>query len=246
MKRLILTLAALSLQAQAGSLVHWHDVSVTGLYGDNFKLAPSDQQATLTLESAGGWRYGDWFLFQDFTHFRNSRGSDSTTYGELTTRLSSAKIFGTDYGKGALKDLSLAMSLEQGKGDVESLLCGVGVDLKLPGADYFKVNAYRRQGLASDNISDGWQLSPSFKSSLPLGKSQLVLDGYIDWVISYDDARKEETFHFNPQLKYDLGALLMDRHNTLMVGIEYSLWLNKYGIKGVDQDNVALIVKYHL
>lgn len=246
MKRLLLPLTMLTLPTQAAPLVNWHDFSVTGLYGEDFKLAPSDQQFTLTLESAGDWRYGDWFLFQDFTHFHHSLGSERSNYGELTTRFSSAKIFDVKYDNNIVNDLSLALSLEEGKGDVESLLYGLGVDFNLPTADYFKVNFYRRQGLNSDNISDGWQLSPSFKFSWPLGDSQVVFDGYIDWVVSYDEAIKEETFHFNPQLKYDLGAYLMGKKNKLMIGVEYSLWLNKYGVKGEDQNNFSFIIKYHM
>jgi len=30
-----------------------------------------------------------------------------------------------------------------------------------------------------------------------------------------------------------------------LVGIEYDLWTNKYGVKGVDQDTYSVIAQYH-
>ena len=146
-----------------------------------------------------------------------------------------------------MTDLSLALALEEGEGPVKSFLYGLGMDIKVPYFSYFQLNTYRRNATGSDNISDGWQLSPSFRMDFPVGNSNIVFDGYIDWVFATDEAAYETNFHFNPQLKYDLGAVVLGEHqkNKLFVGIEYDYWQNKYGVNGIDQNTYSVIAKYH-
>ncbi|MEC4727634.1 ion channel protein Tsx [Shewanella sp. D64] len=236
-------------QAFAGDIIHWWDVSVTALYGENYDLAPSEKQTTLTFETAGGWKYGDWFAFQDVTYFNGSNvDKEQTTYGEITTRFSAGKIFDTKVGFGPVTDLSLALSLEEGEGPVKSFLYGVGSDIDIPYFSFFNLNLFRRSAISDDNISDGWQVSPSFKIEFPVGNSSIVFDGYVDWVFAVDDANYSEGIHVNPQLKYDLGAAIMGESSKghLYVGIEYDYWKNKYGVEGIDQNTYSVIVKYHL
>lgn len=244
-----LLLALLTAQpAVADDMIQWWDISATALYGDDYDLAPSDQQTTITIETAGGWKYGDWFAFQDFTFFNgNNGGKDSTTYGEISPRFSASKISGKTVGAGALTDVSLALTFEEGEGPVKSFLYGVGLDFKIPYFSYFQLNTYRRDAISSGNMSDGWQLTPVFRMDFPVGHSNIVLDGFIDWVFSADHTGYEENFHFNPQVKYDLGAAIMGDHkkNKLFVGIEYDYWKNKYGVKGIDQNTYSVIAKYH-
>lgn len=249
MKKTCLCLALmLSPQAFAGDLVQWWDFSATTLYGEDYDLAPSDKQATITLETAGGWKYGDWFAFQDFIYFKgNDTGMQSTTYGEISPRFSASKIFGEKIAFGPITDLSLALTYEEGEGPVHSLLYGLGVDVAVPYFTYLNFNTYRRDGMSTGNNSDGWQFTPVFRIDIPVGSANIVLDGFIDWVFATDDNGYEENFHFNPQLKYDLGKSLFGDHqaNKLLVGIEYDLWTNKYGVKGVDQDTYSVIAQYH-
>ncbi|MCE9687595.1 ion channel protein Tsx [Shewanella sp. AS16] len=249
MKKTALCLALmLSPQAFADNLVQWTDFSITGLYGDDYKLAPSDEQTGFTLETAGGWQYGDWFAFQDLIYFDgNNGGQDSSTYGELSTRFSAGKILGKKITWGAITDASLALTYEEGEGPVNSLLYGLGLDFALPYFNYFSLNTYRRDAQSSGNHSDGWQFTPVFRIDFPIGNSKLVLDGFADWVFATDDDGYHSNFHFNPQLKYDLGQLIFGGHkqDKLFVGIEYDLWQNKYGVKGVDQHTYSVIAKYH-
>lgn len=117
----------------------------------------------------------------------------------------------------------------------------------LPYLTYLNFNTYRRDAMSSGNISDGWQFTPVFRIDIPVGSANIILDGFIDWVFATDNSGYEENFHFNPQLKYDLGKSLFGDHkaNKLLVGIEYDLWTNKYGVKGVDQDTYSVIAQYH-
>ncbi|MCL1146947.1 ion channel protein Tsx [Shewanella sp. 10N.261.52.F9] len=247
-KQLLCIALLISPQALADDMINWWDASVTALYGDNYDLAPSDKQTTLTFETAGDWKYGDWFAFQDVTYFNGSNaGKNNTTYGEISTRLSAGKILGKSVGFGPVTDLSLALTLEEGEGPVKTFLYGVGMDINVPYFSYFQLNTYRRHALSSDNISDGWQLTPSFRMDFPVGNSNIVFDGFIDWIFASDNSAYETNFHFNPQLKYDLGAVVFGEHkkNKLFVGIEYDYWQNKYGVDGIDQNTYSVIAKYH-
>lgn len=243
-----LSLPALAHDTSNNNLVQWWDFNATALYGENYDLAPSGTQATLTLETAGAWKYGDWFAFQDFVYFKgNHHGVTSTTYGEISPRFSASKIFGEQITFGPISDVSLALTYEEGEGPVHSLLYGLGLDMNIPYFTFFNLNTYRRNGLSSGNNSDGWQITPAFRLDIPVGAANFVVDGFIDWVFASDEAGYEENFHFNPQLKYDLGKTLFGDHkaNTLLVGIEYDLWTNKYGVKGVDQNTYSVIAQYH-
>lgn len=247
MKKTCLCLALLAMAPQAYSedLVQWTDTSVTVLYGNDYKLDP-DQQTTVTVESAGAWKYGDWFAFHDFIHFNNNGLSDhNTNYGEISPRFSASKILGTKVGAGAISDVSLAFTMEHGDGPVETFLYGVGVDVQVPYFSYLQLNTYRRS--ANDNNSTGWQFTPCYRLDIPVGNSNLVIDGFIDWVFASDEDSYSNNIHINPQIKYDLGSVIFGeaQKNKLMVGIEYDYWKNKYGVDGVNQSTYSVIVKYH-
>ncbi|EXF46468.1 nucleoside-binding outer membrane protein [Pseudomonas sp. BAY1663] len=89
----------------------------------------------------------------------------------------------------------------------------------------------------------------------PVGKSDILFDGYIDWVVNDAGSKSKgnylaKNFHFNPQVKYDLGKALDYTPGKLYVGIEYDYWTNKYGIEdssafNTDNNVTNFIVKAH-
>ncbi|MEI6859701.1 MAG: outer membrane protein OmpK [Shewanella sp.] len=240
--------------ACAESLIQWSDFSVTGLYGDNFEVDPAEQ-TTITLQTAGGWKYGDWFAFQDFIHFNGEQSdSDFANYGEYGTRFSASKISGSKVGFGALTDLSLALQYEQGSAAASTVLYGLGSSWDVPGFNFLSVNVYYRTELRNPSgesgASDGWQLTPSW--GVNFGNTGIVFDGYIDWVFSPSEDSYEPMLHINPQLKYDLGSVINGKSGHFYVGVEYSYWKNKYGIPNgipgleVDQSVFSFLLQYHL
>ncbi len=244
--RTLIALAALAtLPAQA--TIQWQDNSLTYLYGQDFAVTPDTQQ-TLTFEHASGWDQGDLFIFVDGFRFNGVDGDNTGWYGEIAPRLSLGKLTGNDFSAGPVKDVLFAATYEFGEGAVETWLWGAGVDLALPGFDFFQLNVYRRnpQGERDGNT---WQFTPVWKMSFPLGDSKLVFDGFADWVVD-NDGGYHANLHFNPQLKYDLGMIQGLGPDRLFVGIEYDYWSNKFGIKDshgfdTDQSVVNLLVKYH-
>jgi nucleoside-specific outer membrane channel protein Tsx len=247
-------------QASAADLLQWQNNSVSYLYGKDYKVDSPIQQ-TVTLEHVSGWSFGDVFLFVDSIHFngkgnldKNGGFDESTYYGEFAPRLSFGKLSGADLKAGPVTDVLLAATYEFGENDTKAYLIGPGFDLAIPGFDYFQLNVYRRH-LESDADGDGlWQITPVWSYTLPVGSSDLVIDGYIDWVVG-NDGEYRNNLHFNPQIKYDLGKALNLSAKQLYVGVEYDFWKNKYGIEEggpltpivgrSDQNTASLLVKLH-
>ena len=242
--------------AMAGDLLQWQNNSLTYLYGKDFAVNPEIQQ-TFTFEHADAWKYGDNFLFIDKIFYNGKKdGSNgpNTYYGEFSPRLSFGKIFDQNLSFGPVKDVLLAMTYEFGEGDTESYLIGPGFDLDIPGFDYFQLNFYQRNtegSRAGDNV---WQITPVWAYTIPVGKSDILIDGFMDWVVDNDETKKRGTYHanlhFNPQIKYDLGKALDMGEKQLYVGIEYDYWKDKYGIENssgfdTNQNTASLLVKVH-
>lgn len=149
----------------------------------------------------------------------------------------------------------LATTYEFGEDDVESYLIGPGFDLAIPGFDYFSLNFYHRETDGSRDGSGVWQITPVWSYTIPVGKSDIVIDGFMDWVVD-NDKSYHANLHFNPQIKYDLGKAMNWGEKQLYVGIEYDYWKDKYGIdndsflgdvilRGTDQNTASLLVKAH-
>ncbi|HZX81354.1 MAG TPA: outer membrane protein OmpK [Lysobacter sp.] len=241
----------------ASDPLQWQNNSASYLYGRDFTVGP-DVQQTLTLEHASGWSVGDLFAFVDLTAFNGEEDAAtgaSSWYGEIAPRLSFGKLAGKPLAAGPVRDVLLAGAVEFGEGPVETALLGVGVDLAVPGFDYVQVNAYRRQSLHSGDVRS-WQLTPAWRATLPLGRSDLVIDGYIDW-IPVNRGGRHANLHVSPQIKYDLGKALGGPAQRVYAGIEYDYWSDKYGIDddgplgrdvlgGTDQNTFSLLLKVHL
>jgi len=237
----------------AGDLLQWQGNSITYLYGKDFTVNPEIQQ-TFTFEHADQWKYGDNFIFFDRIFYNGKKDAGNgpnTYYGEISPRLSFGKIFDQKIEFGPVKDVLLAMTYEFGEGDTEAYLIGPGFDLNVPGFDYFQLNFYQRTtdgSRAGDNV---WQITPAWAYTIPVGSSDILIDGFMDWVVDNDENRRgtyHANLHFNPQIKYDLGKALKMGEKQLYVGIEYDYWKNKYGIKDsgdfdTDQNTASLLVK---
>ncbi|WP_394558589.1 outer membrane protein OmpK [Aquipseudomonas alcaligenes] len=247
--------------ASAEGLLHWQSNSLTYLYGQSYKVNPNIQQ-TLTFEHADGWKYGDNFFFFDKIFYNgedDSQVGSNTYYGEFQPRLSVGKIFDQKIQFGPVTDVLLAMTYEFGEGDTESYLIGPGFDLAIPGFDFFQLNFYNRTTDGSRPGDDVWQITPAWSYTIPVGDSDVVIDGFMDWVVDNDENSRgtyHANLHFNPQIKYDLGKALGWGAKQLYVGIEYDYWKDKYGIDddsflgdeilgGTDQNTFSWIAKVY-
>ena len=245
---LTLSLALCLSPASLGEPV-WTDFSGAYVAGSGFTLDP-DQQRTVSLEYASGYRWGDTFTYLDTTFFRGDERTYSL-FGEPAARWS---VMDSDEDRStqAVTDVLVAASLEFGSGTVETFTLGPSVDLNVPGSDYLHLGLMRRESLnrSGFNNSDGWQFVPTWSLTIPAGRSEWVIDGFAKWIFATDHSDYHPNFQFNPQIKYNIGKHLSGADKRMYLGIEYYYWSNKYGVKSSptadsDQHAVSFLAKYH-
>ncbi|GAB3390061.1 outer membrane protein OmpK [Azotobacter armeniacus] len=242
---------------EGGSPLLWQDNSVSYLWGKDYEVTTHHQQ-NLTFEHFSLWNWGDLWAFWDNYWFNggSTANGNHQYYGEITPRFSLGKLTGKDMSFGPVKDVLLAVSYQYGSGDVEALRFGPGFDFDIPGFNFVQLNVLYIKPEGSRHASGSWMLNPVWSITFPVGRSDILFDGFMDWTInnrsdSSDPSRNyHSNLHFNPQIKYDLGKLMNFGEKRLYVGIEYNYWSNKYGIKDTshfdtNQNATSLLVKYH-
>lgn len=216
-------LLLVSLSSNAETL--WTDFSATLLKGNNYQLGDNNR-TVFTFEHAGGYSWGDSFLFVDRLQSANG---NKETYAEISPRFQLSQ-----YQNDLFKNIYFATTAEIGDGFTHYLM-GVGTSLKVPHFTYFNVNLYHRNNDSGDN---GQQVTVTWQ--VPI--AGLTYDGFLDYVPSNDNS--STSYNFTSQLKYNIADLLSIK-NKLYVGVEYVYWHNKYGVNNIDEKNVNLLLKYH-
>ncbi|MFV5463387.1 outer membrane protein OmpK [Acinetobacter towneri] len=218
----------------------WQDFSVTGLYGENYKspFLTGDQeieQSTVTFEYAAGFKYGDFFAFADRS---NNDVDGNDTYFEVSPRLSLGAVSGQKLAFGPIKDVLIATTWEGGEG-FNNYLYGIGFALDIPYTQYANVNFYKAD---NDLTKDDYQMTITYAVPFKIGSEEFLADAFLDWSTAEDDHASE--LNWTSQYKWNVGKHISPK-TKLYVGIEHSVWNNKFGIKGVDQNDVSALVKYH-
>lgn len=218
----------------------WQDFSVTGLYGENYKspFLTGDQeieQSTVTFEYAASFKYGDFFAFADRS---NNDVDGNDTYFEVSPRLSLGAVSGQKLAFGPIKDVLIATTWEGGEG-FNNYLYGIGFALDIPYTQYANVNFYKAD---NDLTKDDYQMTITYAVPFKIGSEEFLADAFLDWSTAEDDHASE--LNWTSQYKWNVGKHISPK-TKLYVGIEHSVWNNKFGIKGVDQNDVSALVKYH-
>jgi nucleoside-specific outer membrane channel protein Tsx len=247
---LLINLLLASLSSNADSTILWQNASATVTQGQHFKVDPAEQNA-LTLEHVSALSTGDSFAFIEVSSYPHADRS-AGLYGEVAIRWSHNKLAADPITLGPITDILLTTNVEFGNETAEMLLFGPSIDLSLPGFDFFQLSLTRRESLnrVGDSSSEGWQMTPSFSVTWPIGRSEVVLDGFIDWVFATDEAAYGKNLQINPQLKYNLGKLLHRPDTRFYIGLEYYFWSDKFGIASTtdintDQHALSVLIKYH-
>lgn len=236
LKQLGLATALMSATALVQAKPVWQDFSVTGLYGENYEVVDA-QQTTLTVEYAAKLKNADVFFFMD--HLRGGDDQKST-YFELAPRLSLGEISGQSLKFGPIKDVLIATTWESDSAvGFDNFLYGLGFALDIPYFQYANVNFYRANNELSD---DDYQVTLTYGVPIQLGNEEFLVDGFLDWSSTERTHRSE--LNWTTQWKWNAGKHISP-DTRLYVGLEHSIWNNKFGIPNMDENNVSALVKYH-
>ncbi|GGD54897.1 DUF5020 family protein [Lacimicrobium alkaliphilum] len=221
------------------ALASFQEARLSYLYGENYRIGESDRQV-ITLEHVASTDWGDSFFFLD--HMRFADGT-RTNYAELQPRFSLSKKTSTSFVAGPIKDVLIAGHVEMGS-NATNFLYGMGVDLDIPGFQFFQVNGYRRN---NDDKANNWQLTLVWAVPWRFGEQQFVFDGFADWASTSSDQRAN--LNITPQLKW-LASDVLGIKSKLYLGFEYVYWRNKFGIANSaalasNENNLNLLIKWH-
>lgn len=249
---IILMMAALAVPAQKAraedKLLHWMDNSLTVLTGTNFTV-PGDNISTLTFEHASGWSWGDLFTFFDYLDYHSNPAQSHSWYGEFSPRISLGKVAGLKFSENSIiQDVLISTTWERGKNGTEGLLLGAAVDLKVPGFQFFKLNAYARKDTGQGAGFEDMQWTLAWSRPFKVGDEGFRIDGFIDYVVGWGP-QASPTIHIVPQIKWDLGAK-WGKPGKIWFGTEIDIWKNQFGIKDspafdTDQFAINAILKVH-
>lgn len=234
LKLSMLFFGAAALSSNAAAEMKWNDFSLSYLTGSQYEVGDNSRQF-LTVEHASGHDWGDTFYFYD-----RSKSSNGTleAYAEFSPRLSLSYLTGSEMSAGIISDVFIATTWEQGE-FFDNYLVGVGVNLNVPGFNYFTANVYQANNSAWDNDQ---LLTLTWAYPFKLGSADFVYDGFMDWSNSSDTNASE--MNFTSQLKYNVGGAFGSKA-PVYVGIEYAFWNNKFGIAGVDERSASFLLKWH-
>ena len=230
-------LASTAVFAQAKPI--WQDFSLTGLYGENYKSPFPTQdkkldQSTITAEYAAGLKYGDFFAFADRS---NNDADGNETYFEVAPRLSLGAVSGQKLELGPIKDVLVATTWEGGS-NFNNYLYGVGFNLDIPYTNYATINFYKAE---NDLQKDDYQMTITYAVPFKIGGEEFLADAFLDWSTAEKDHKSE--LNWTSQYKWNVGKHISPE-TKLYVGVEHSVWNNKFGTK-FDQHDVSALVKYH-
>jgi nucleoside-specific outer membrane channel protein Tsx len=216
----------------------------------------------VTLQHAGGHKYGDNFFFVDHSRVKDGK---SEFYGEWYSNFSLSAITGADMSFGIVKDVGLIAGFNFAPAvDSTWFLPGLRLALDLPGFAFANLDM-----TAYNHVGGGHKSSPEFTvidetSSYMLdfnwaypfkmGGGSWSLEGHAEFIAGRDQINKfsyneagvatpgklENWILIQPQLRFDLGEALGNEAGNFFVGVEYQYWKNKLGAKDQNESTVQL------
>lgn len=215
----------------------WQSTKVEVHRGYNYihPFAPDGTEYDATIISfshANGWKYGDNFFWFDVIR-EDEVDSKVSIYGEFAPRISIFKIAKSDRSEKLFQELTIAGMIEFAPRDFVYLY-GLGTSLKIPGFDYFNLNAYIRDDANIDGIT--FMLNSSWALPFELGPVGFMFDGFVDIAgrEGKDGVKVEPFVITQPALLLDIGNF-WQKPNHLYLGSEVEIWYNKLGVEGKNQ-----------
>jgi len=215
----------------------------------------------ITFQHAGGWEYGDNFLFVDHSRYSVNNNANfpvedsSEFYGEWYSNFSLGAITGNNISFGPVKDIGIVAGFNFApKVDSMWILPGVRFSLDLPGFAFAQIDvtSYIHQGGGSTSSpvftvvdeDSSFMIDFSWAYPFKIGSTSWSIEGHLEYIdgrqqtSNFGTTELESWVLFQPQIRLDLGEALGNKAGRLFVGMEYQYWKNRLGEKGTD-DNTA-------
>ena len=221
----------LSSPVLAWQVFDWSSTNIQGLYGGDFIFSDT-KRGTATIEHAHGWKYGDNFFFIDMY---NNDGLE--VYAEIYPSFSLSKITQKDIAFGPITDVSLMLGLNISSGPksnpFRAYLWGLKFDLNNQYFDYLNlsITAYKDDAVKTYGV----QITPVWSLPFTVLETKFKFRGFLDLKNGSTNSAGNVTMLAQPQLLMDIGDLFKWKSDVLYIGMEYSYWVNKFGIEGEDE-----------
>lgn len=216
------------------------------LWGDSFRepgVSGGVTKGTGTLENSSSWRWGSSYFFVDYLKSNSKDQNASEVYGEWYPSASISKVTGADFTlRPVLKDVLITAGFNAGTKNTGAapfvFLPGLTFDLKIPGFQFFSLGTYAyidhgRMGSQGNGCNTTtYQITPSWSLPFHISRARFRFDGFVDYIGSHGQC--EHQIVSQPTIKLDIGNF-SGRPDKLLVGLEWGLWRNKYGISGLNQ-----------
>lgn len=223
----------------------WADYALNFNHGNGYLNPFANEEYSaefITLERASGHDWGSTYSFLDVL-FNASDDSPTDIYGETGAKYTLAK-----FDNSVVKNIHLGGQIEHGYKytSMTNYLAGVGVDLNIPGASFFSLTAYKRN---NDPLDINKQNNEQITSSWRFDWQNFRFGGFCDLVssakIAHGADKSASQVHCRPFLTYDVSKPFNLEPKTLDAGIKYIYWKNKFGVNGMTEKNVNLLINYH-
>lgn len=227
------------------------------LYGTSFQepeISSDIPKALLTFENAAAWNWGSSYFFVDCLRSFSKADSDATeVYAEWYPSFSLRHMTGRGPGTGFIRDVSLTPAVNAGTRSTGPqtlvFLPGVTIDLTVPHFKYLTLQALAYIDRSDFNGEDfgahatSFQITPSWSLPFRVGKIDFTFDGFGDYIGKHGVASSQ--ILLQPQFKFDLSAA-WHRPGKVLVGVEWQVWRNKYGVQDLNESVPQALVFWNL
>ena len=251
-------LAAWVLAAHAAALAQSWSVTEFQYQGGRalrpHAVSPDGFQHIQTLQHASGWKYGENFFFVDMICCSGSQ-ADREVYLEWYPYLSLGAITGRKLSWGPIRDAGPLFALNWGA-QAKFLALGPAarIQLDLPGFAFANLDYMylldRTKGLEAGGApKEGPSHVVDFNWGLPfkVGKASFSFEGHGEWKSPRDTefgVRAPYWILLQPQFRVDLGKALAGLEGRWFAGIEFHVWINKFGFKDAREILPQLLMVY--
>lgn len=209
----------------------------------------------LTFQHAGGWKYGDNFIFVDFIDDSRQDGfNDDDVYGEAYFNFSLSKVLDAPVCFGPVKDVGALAGLNAGA-DAKLLkyLPGMRLSWDIPGFTFLNTDftAYidGSRGAGSGGApkeGDSFYIDANWSYPFRIFSRGFTIEGHMEYIGERTNefgGKVSGWFLAQPQFRYDIGSEF-GYPEHVFIGIEWQIWINKLGDARTDENAAQLLAAW--